>query len=94
MLAACCQALRSQVLNRVAANDLNLFQVQLHRLNATCWDDVNDVPTALQNFVADPSWDPDRVEREKRTHLQNFLATPYNYMARIQIKYEIQPPAA
>lgn len=94
MLATCCQTLRQKVLSKVASNDLNLFQVQLHRLNAAAWDDVNDVPQVLQNFTADPSWDPARVDHEKRTHLQNFLATPYSYMARIQIKYEIQPPAA
>lgn len=51
VLAACCQTLRSQVLNKVAANDLNNFKVQLFRLNSQSWDDINDVSLPLQNFV-------------------------------------------
>jgi hypothetical protein len=88
----CCQALRSQVLNRVAANDLNLFHVQLFRLNAQSWDDINDVTLPLQNFVPDTTWDPERVEVERRAHVERFLSTPYTYTARISVKYEIQSP--
>ena len=51
VLSACCQTLRSQVLNKVAANDLNNFKVQLFRLNSQSWDDINDVSLPLQNFV-------------------------------------------
>lgn len=88
----CCHALRSNVLNRVAANDLNLFQVQLFRLNAQSWDDINDVSLPLQNFVPDTTWDAERVETERRAHVERFLSTPYTYTARISVKYEIQSP--
>ena len=88
----CCHALRTQVLNRVAANDLNLFQVQLFRLNAQSWDDINDVSLPMQNFVPDTTWDSDRVDTERRAHVERFLSTPYTYTARISVKYEIQSP--
>lgn len=88
----CCQALRSQVLNRVASNDLNLFHVQLFRLNAQSWDDINDVTLPLQNFVPDTTWTPERVDAERRAHVERFLSTPYTYTARISVKYEIQSP--
>jgi hypothetical protein len=92
VLAACCQTLRSQVLNKVAANDLNNFKVQLFRLNSQSWDDINDVSLPLQNFIQDPSWDAARAEGERRAHVERFLSTPYAYMARIQVRYEIQGP--
>ena len=88
----CCHTLRTQVLNRVAANDLNLFQVQLHRLNAQSWDDINEVSLPLQNFVPDITWDAERIENERRAHVERFLSTPYTYTARISVKYEIQSP--
>jgi hypothetical protein len=81
VLSACCQTLRAKVLNKVTSHDLNLFQVQLKRLNTENWDDVNDVEAATGN----PSLTP-----EEATH---FLTTPYTYMARVQIKYEIQTPS-
>ena len=54
---------------------------------------MNDVATPLQNFKPDPTWDSSRVDLERRAHVERFLSTPYNYMARVQIKYEIQNPA-
>lgn len=67
-------------------------KVQLHRLNSQGWDDINDVSLPLQNFIPDPTWDAARVDTEKRAHVERFLSTPYTYMARLQIKYEIQSP--
>ena len=48
--------------------------------------------TTLQDFKPDPTWDATRTDLECRAHVERFLSTPYNYMARIQIKYEIQSP--
>ena len=76
----------------MVSNDSRHRQVQLHRLNSQGWDDINDVSLPLQNFVPDPTWDAERVDTEKRAHVERFLSTPYTYMARIQIKYEIQAP--
>jgi hypothetical protein len=80
VLSACCQTLRAKVLSKVTSHDLNLFQVQLKRLNTESWDDVSDVDAAS----CSPSVTPDEAVR--------FLTTPYTYMARLQVKYEIQTP--
>ena len=90
VLAACCQTLRHKVLSKVTSNDLNSFQLQLHRLNSESWDDINDVTVPLQNFISSPMWDSERMETERRAHVERFLSTPYTYMARLQIRYEIQ----
>lgn len=82
VLAACCSTLRSNVLNKVTSNDLNLFQVQVKRLNAEAWDDMNN---DLEVAGGSPSLSKEEAER--------FLTTPYAYTARIQIKYEIQTPS-
>ncbi len=94
VLSACCQTLRAKVLSKISSNDLNLFSLQLHRLNALSWDDINDANLPLQNFVQDPTWCADRVDAERRAHVERFLSTPYSYMARVQIKYEIQGDTA
>ena len=93
VLSSCCDALRSQVLNKVASNDLNLFQVQLFRLNADNWDSISDVSLPLQNFIPDSAWSAERIADEQRKHIERFLSVPYTYMARLQIKYEIQAQA-
>ena len=79
VLAACCATLRSNVLNKVTSNDLNLFQIQIKRLNAENWDDMNH---DLEVAGAKPTLTKEDVE--------GFLTTPYAYTARIQIQYEIQ----
>ena len=43
VLATCCQTLRNKVLSRISFNDLNLFQVQLHRTDAKDWTDPGDM---------------------------------------------------
>ena len=80
VLSACCQTLRTKVLSKVTCHDLNLFQVQVRRLNAETWDDMNDQGVA---HCIGPTKE-DGAE---------FLTTPYSYMARLQIKYEIQTPS-
>jgi hypothetical protein len=49
-------------------------------LNTESWDDVSDIEAAFSM----PSLSPEEAAR--------FLTTPYTYMARLQIKYEIQTP--
>lgn len=90
VLSACCQTLRAKVLSKISTHDLNMFSMQLHRLNALGWDDINDASLPLQNFVQDPTWCSQRVDSERRAHVERFLSTTYSYMARIAIKYEIQ----
>lgn len=93
VLAACCQTLRTKVLSKISTNDMNTMQIQLERLYADGWDDVNDHNVPMQGFIANPLWTPEEHETAKRQHLQRFLSTPYSYMARIQIKYEVQSPS-
>ena len=81
VLSACCQTLRAKVLSKITSNDLNLFQVQLKRLNAETWDDMSDLEAAMSRTTL------------SKEEVQSFLTTPYTYMARLQIKYEIQTPS-
>jgi len=81
VLQACCETLRAKVLQKVQSNDLNILQVQLKRLNAENWDDVNELATVLSN-------NPVSLTGADAT---NFLTTPYSYTARLLIRYEIQP---
>jgi len=94
VLSACCQTLRAKVLSKISSDDLNMYSVQLFRLNALAWDDINDANLPLQNFIQDPTWCSERVDAERRAHVERFLSTPYSYMARVQIKYEIQGDTA
>lgn len=82
VLAACCATLRANVLNKVTSNDLTLFQVQIKRLNAENWDEMNH---DLEVAGGKPALSKEEAEA--------FLTTPFAYTARIQIKYEIQSPA-
>ena len=79
MLNACCQTIRAKVLSKVASNDLNLFQVQIKRLNADGWDDIHDLNINLQ-----------KPGISSKVEVEQFLTSPYTYMARLQVKYELQ----
>lgn len=80
VLSACCQTLRTKVLSKVTSHDLNLFQVQIKRLNAETWDDMNDESVA-------------HCIGQTKEQASQFITTPFSYMARLQIKYEIQTPS-
>ena len=79
VLNACCQTIRAKVLSKVSSNDLNIFQGQIQRLNAEGWDDIHDLNTTLQ-----------RADVSGKDEVTHFLTSPYTYMARIQVKYELQ----
>jgi len=91
VLATCCDTLRKSVLSKMQTHDLNLFSLQLHRLNAAGWDDFGDA--ALQDFQAKAKWTEAELEAQKEHHLRQFVTTPYRYTARLQIEYEV-PSAA
>ena len=48
VMSTCCATLRTKVLNRISFNDLNLFQIQLKRLDAREWTQSSDI---LQEHV-------------------------------------------
>jgi hypothetical protein len=79
VLSVCCMALRKDVLKDSTSHDLNLFQVQANRLNAEGWDDYANIQAIMGTDM-----NPDAAAVEK------IIKTPYTYMARIQIDYELQ----
>jgi hypothetical protein len=50
VLGTCCQTIRTKILSRISFNDLNLFQVQLKRIDAKDWTDIGEV---LQEHILD-----------------------------------------
>jgi hypothetical protein len=92
VVSQCCKVIRETILNKISAQDLNVFNVKLTRLNANGWEDVRDQAAILQNFKENPRWTAEELESAKGEHVRKFLMTPYSYHARIQIKYEIQSP--
>ena len=73
VLVTCCQTLRNKVLSRISFNDLNLFQLQLHRLDSSEWTELGDA--LLEHITGD---DPAAI-----------LERPCSFMARIELTYEI-----
>ena len=92
VMATCCQALRTQVLGKMKRHDLNIFNVQLHRLNAPGWDHLDNA-TCMQGFKAKAKWSPDELALEQQHHLRQFMTTEYHYIARLLVEYEV-PTAA
>jgi len=89
VLSTCCQTLRKQVLSKMLTQDMNMFSMQLHRLDSDTWDDLGDGVSALQDFRPKAKWSTEEHEKEKEHHLREFVTKPYHYMARLQIEYEI-----
>lgn len=88
VLAACCQTLRSKVLSKITSNDMTTFQLQVERIGAETWDDIQEPSLHMQGICNSSS------EEERTKAVKNLISTPYSYMARIQIKYEIQTPTS
>ena len=89
VLGTCCDTLRKKVLNKIQFHDLNTLSVQIHRLNASGWEDLGDGTLAMRNFKLKASMNAEEEDEAKRKHLRQFTNTPYSYMARIKIKYEV-----
>ena len=43
----------------------------------------------MQGFKAKAKWTPEELAREKEHHLREFMTTSYQYIARVQIEYEV-----
>jgi len=91
-LSTCCSTIRTKVLNKVLTQDMNMFAVQLHRLDANAWDDLGNGTLALQGFSEKPKWSAAELADAKDRHLRQFVTTPYQYVARIELEYKV--PAA
>ena len=86
---SCCHTLRTKILPKMMTQDMNMFSLQLHRVGAETWDDFGDGTVALQGFRTRSKWTEGDVEREKEHHLRQFSTTPYQYIARLQLEYEV-----
>ena len=89
VMGECCKTLRTQVLSKVQTQDMNMFSLQLHRLGAETWDDLGDGTVALQGFKEKAKWTPEEAELNKEHHLRQFVTNKYQYMARLEIEYEV-----
>lgn len=89
VLKLCCDTLRQKVLSKMTTHDLNTLSVQIHRINASGWEDLGDGSLAMRNFKLKAGMSEEEEEEAKRKHLRQFTSTPYSYMARIKIKYEV-----
>lgn len=85
----CCEALRTQILDQHLTQNLALFNVQIHRLDAPAWDEYGDGSISLHGLQADPLWTEAQHDLAKENHLKRFVQTPYNYIARLEVEYEI-----
>jgi hypothetical protein len=89
LLQTCCNAIRQKILSKISSHDLNTLSVQLHRINAESWEDLGDGTMAMRNLKLKATMSPEEEEEAKRKHLRKFANTPYSYLARIKIKYEL-----
>lgn len=89
VLSTCCSTIRSKVLNKVLTQDMNMFNVQLHRLDANAWDDLGNGTLALQGFTEKSKWTAAELAEAKDKHLRQFVTTPYQYVARIELEYKV-----
>jgi hypothetical protein len=89
VLTACCDAIRQKILNKIQTHDLNTLSVQIHRLHASGWEDLGDGTIAMQDFKLKAGLSEEEIEAAKREHMRKFTSTPYSYMARLKIRYEL-----
>jgi len=89
VMSECCKTLRTQVLSKVQTQDMNMFSLQLHRLNAETWDDLGDGTVALQGFAEKAKWTAEEVALNKEHHIRQFMTKKYQYTARLEIEYEV-----
>lgn len=89
VMGECCKTLRTSVLSKVHTQDMNMFSLQLHRLNAESWDDLGDGTVSLQGFNEKAKWTDDEKEKNKEHHLRQFVTNKYQYIARLEVEYEV-----
>lgn len=87
----CCHVLRNKVLSKVSTRDMNDFSVQLHRIGTNDWVDHSIIEEIHSAIPADVDLinqqNPDLKHRSQ--YISAALNKPYNWTARIRVKYEI-----
>lgn len=90
---ACCHALRVNVLDKLVTQDLNLFGVQIHRLDTSGWDEYGDGSISMHGLKTDPLWTEAQAKMAQEAHLKEFVHAQRNYIARIEMEYEVPKSA-
>jgi hypothetical protein len=88
LLQTCLDTIRTKVLSQMATFDLNTLCLQLHRPDGR-WEDIGDGHVASAGLKLAAGMSDEEQELAKREHMRKFVTTPYTYMARIKIKYEV-----
>jgi len=89
VLQTCCKTIREKVLSKVATQDLNTLSLQIHRINADGWEDLGDGTLAMRSLKLKAGISQEEEDEAKRKHLRSFTSTPYSYMCRLKVKYEL-----
>jgi hypothetical protein len=89
VLSTCCNTLRTRVLSKISTHDLNMFNVQLHRLDANAWDDLGNGALALQNFTPNPEHSAELTAKLRENHLRQFVSKENMYVARLELEYKV-----
>ena len=89
VMATCCQTIRDEVLNRLPTCDLNSCTIQLRRPYNVPWDEVDN--NTLLNYQINPNLSEEEQQKLQEQHIKNYMTTPYQYFARIEIEYEMHP---
>lgn len=87
VMAHCCQTIREDVLNKMKTKDLNLFTLQLRRLNNTPWAELDS--NALSGFKYNPVLEKQDVQAQQDKFLREYTSKPYQYLARLEVEYEL-----
>lgn len=92
VMTTCCQTIREDVLSKMKTRDMNLFTLQVRRLNNTPWDEIDH--NTLLGLKLDRSKSEDEQHMQQTEHIKEYMTKPYQYMARLEIEYEIPTAAA
>ena len=92
VMSTCCDTIRSDVLSKMKTRDLNCFTLQLRRMNNTGWDELDH--NAMLGMQADYSLSEEEQHKRRAAYLKDYMTKPYQYIARLEVEYEIPAPVA
>lgn len=87
VMATCCQTIRDDILNKMKTKDMTTFNIQLKTLNNRAWDDMDRANTL--GMKVDHTLSPEDQENIKIAQIKEYLTTPYQYIARLEVEYEL-----
>lgn len=93
---AACRALKQDILSNVNTCDLNLFSVQIHRLQNREWgnfseSDKMEMMTQVPLHVMTPyASEPESMAKAAREHIEVLMRKPFEIHCRFEVVFEIQ----